>query len=130
MVYKYQEETFNYLSELVERLEKVTDNKMSLKIGFIKENYHHGNGEFSKAQGDLYITLHNGNYFRMVGTFENGFDVTDEFDIVDTEAYVRLDENLFIKLNEWIDKIYSNKRDLEQFHNRLNKELYALNKAL
>lgn len=130
MVYKYQKETFNYLSEVVERLEKITDSKMSLKIGYIRENYHLGNGEFTKAKGDLYLTIHNGNNFKMVGTFENGFDVTDDFDIIDSEAYVRLDKNLFIKLNEWIDKIYSNKRDLEQFHDRLNKELCALNKAL
>jgi len=129
MVYKYQKETFEYLTQLVEKLENVTESKMSLKIGFIRENYWNGNNWVVKS-GDLYLRLNCDTIFRLLNDYSNFHTFTDDFDIVDSESYVKLDDNLFLKLNEWIDKIYENKRKREEFYRKLNLELCALNKAL
>lgn len=131
MVYKYQLETFDYLIELVEKLEKVTDSRMRLRIGVWRGEFYHGNGEYNIMSGILYLHLNDGNIFSVDGIIEkNGVPLINEFDVIDDDDYVKFNEDLFLKLNEWISKIYENKRESEEFHRKLNMELCALIKAL
>ena len=124
-MYKYQRETFNYLEEIKERLEKLTDSRMSLPIGFIRGEYLSPSGtKYYKENRDLFFCLnHDDGVFKTVGDIDSDYGVCDE-------DVVRLKKTLFIDLNDFIDKIYKNKHDREEFHDKLNKELKALNNSL
>ena len=124
-MYKYQEETLTYLEESKERLEKLTNSKMSLKIGIIRGEYLNASGtRYYEETRDLYFCINNSDgVFMPVGDMGNSFEINDD-------DFVKLDSNIFIKLNEFIDKIYKNKKEREEFHEKLNRELEALNKSL
>lgn len=124
-MYKYQEETLTYLEESKERLEKLTNSKMSLKIGIIRGEYLNASGtKYYEETRDLYFCINNSDgVFMTVGDMGNSFEINDD-------DFVKLDSNIFIKLNEFIDKIYKNKKEREEFHEKLNRELEALNKSL
>jgi len=131
MVYKYQMETINHLNELVEKLENVTDSRMRFKLGVWRGEYHFGNGNYSIMTGELYVHLNDGNIFSVDGyDIKNGFPLENEFDVFDDNDYIKFDGDLFLRLNNWISKIYENKRESEEFHRKLNMELCALIKAL
>ena len=124
-MYKYQKETLNYLEELREKLEKLTDNRMSIEIGLVKGEYLNiSETEYYEETRDLFFCINDSHgTFEAVGDFESSYGV-DEDDVI------RLNRNLFIQLNEFIDRIYKNKKEREEFHEKLNKELEALNKSL
>lgn len=124
-MYKYQEETLEYLEESKERLEKLTNSKMSLKIGTIRGEYLNRSGtRYNEETRDLYFCINNSNgAFVTVGSMGYSYEINDD-------DFVKLDSNIFIKLNEFIDKIYKNKKEREEFHEKLNRELEALNKSL
>lgn len=124
-MYKYQEETLAHLEESKERLEKLTNSKMSLKIGTIRGEYLNASGtRYYEETRELYFCINcNEGAFMTVGDLGCSFEINDD-------DFVRLDSNIFIKLNEFIDKIYKNKKEREEFHEKLNKELEALNKSL
>lgn len=129
MVYKYQQETLEHLEETRERLELLTEERMRLKIGIVRDDYLNckGTGYYEETR-DLYFCInHQDGYvdttFKSVGEFDSSYGISDE-------AYVKFEEDLFFKLNEFIDKIYKNKKEREEFHERLNQELKALNKSL
>lgn len=124
-MYKYQEETLAYLEESKERLEKLTNSKMSLRIGIIRGEYLNASGtRYYEEARDLYFCINDSN-----GVFKTVGDIGCSYGI-DDDDFVRLDSNIFIKLNEFIDKIYKDKKEREEFHERLNRELEALNKSL
>ena len=124
-MYKYQEETLAHLEESKERLEKLTNSKMSLRIGIIRGEYLNASGtRYYEEARDLYFCINDSN-----GVFKTVGDIRCSYGI-DDDDFVRLDSNIFIKLNEFIDKIYKDKKEREEFHERLNRELEALNKSL
>ena len=128
MVYEYQKETIQYLTEFVEKMEEKTESKMSLKIGSARAETYVGNG-YETIHGDLYLTIHNGNTFRLID--DNGFaKYIDDFDVFDDDDYIRFDSNLFLKLNELVDTIYKNNHERKKFYEKLNMELKELNKSL
>lgn len=124
-MYKYQEETLAYLEETKERLEKLTESKMSLKIGIIRGEYLNKTGtKYIEETRDLYFCINDNNgVFQTVGIIGRSYEINDD-------DFIKLDNNLFIKLNKFIDKIYKNKKEREEFYERLNRELGALNKSL
>ena len=124
-MYKYQKESIEYLNEVAERLEKLTEDKMSLKIGFGKDEFlnSHGTGYF-KDSGYFYLLVNHDDRFELSG------DDSYYFDYPSDEMYIKFDKNIFLKLNDFIEKIYTEKREREAFHERLNKELEALTKSL
>lgn len=130
-MYKNQMETIEHLIEIVEKLENVTDSRMRLKIGVWRGEYYFGNGNYSMMTGELYLCLNYGNIFSVDGyDIKNGFPLENEFDVIDDDDYIKFNEDIFLNLNEWISKIYENKREVEEFHRKLNLELCALIKAL
>lgn len=124
-MYKYQEETLAHLEESKEKLEKLTNSKMSLRIGIVRGEYLNASGtRYYEEARDLYFCINDSNgVFKTVGDIECSYGIDDD-------DFVRLDSNIFIKLNEFIDKIYKDKKEREEFHERLNRELEALNKSL
>lgn len=124
-MHKYQEETLAQLEESKERLEKLTNDKMSIKIGIIRGEYLNtsGTGYYEETR-DLYFCINDSH-----GVFKTVGDIGCSYGI-DDDDFIKLDSNIFIKLNKFIDKIYKNKKEREEFHEKLNRELEALNKSL
>lgn len=132
MVYKYQKETFAHLEETRKRLEKLTDARKSLKIGIIRDEFLNNNGTaYYEDTRDLYFCLNHENGI-VVTTFKTISDdgYASSYGINMDTAFVRLDTNLFLKLNDFIDNIYKHKQEREEFHEKLNKELIAINNSL
>lgn len=130
MVYKYQLETLEQLENVRENLEPLTEDRMSLKIGQIRDEWLNSSGtSYYEETRDLYLCLnHESGY--TVTTFKSVGEVRSSYGIDEKNATIWFNEDLFLKINEWIDTIYKNKREREQFHERLNAELKALNKTL
>lgn len=131
IVYKYQKETLEYLEETRERLEKLTDARMKLKIGTIRDSFLNMSGtEYYEDTRDLFFCINpKESYIDKTFMSVGEIPINKDYGVCD-EAFVRLDSNLFLKLNDFIDKIYKNKHEREEFHEKLNKELEALNKSL
>ena len=124
-MYKYQKETLEHLEESKEKLEKLTNSKMSLKIGIIRGEYVNtsGTGYYEETR-NLYFCINDSHgVFKTIGDIGCSYGINDD-------DFLRLDTNIFIKLNEFIDKICKNKKKRKEFHEKLNKELEALNKSL
>lgn len=125
MVYKYQLETVEYLKELSEKLEKITEAKMTLKIGYVRGEFLAPWGTYYNGNGDLYLHINCKDYFSTITEIKREY-----FSEPDSDMYIKFDSNIFLKLNEWIEKIYSDKRKRENFYDKLNRELKALNLSL
>lgn len=124
-MYKYQKETIELIKDTAERLEDITESRMSLKIGYIKDEFWNGNTWIEK-DGDLRLNINKDDRFSIV---DYGCGI-HEMTIIDDDAYIRIDNDVFLKLNEFITKIYNEKRKTQAFHNELNKQLNALNKTI
>ena len=124
-MYKYQKETLEHLEESKEKLEKLTNSKMSLKIGIIRGEYINTSGtKYYEETRNLYFCINDSHgVFKTIGDIGCSYEINDD-------DFVRLDSNIFIKLNEFIDKISKNKKKRKEFHEKLNKELETLNKSL
>lgn len=124
-MYKHQKETIKLVNDTAERLENVTEARMSLKIGYMRDEFWNGN-EWIEKSGDLYLELNKENRFDLVDT---GF-IVGQMTEIDDDAYIRIDNDVFLKLNEFITKVYNEKRKNQAFHEELNKQLNALNKTI
>lgn len=130
MVYKYQLEILEQLENVRENLEPLTEDRMSLKIGQIRDEWLNSSGtNYYEETRDLYLCLNHENGY-VVTTFKSVGEVRSNYGIDEKNATIWFNKDLFLKINEWIDTIYKNKREREQFHEKLNTELKALNKAL
>ena len=130
-MYKYQKETIEYLKETRKRLEQLTQEKMKLKIGEIEGEFLNKNGtRYYRDKRKLYFCINHKNGYQDT-TFKSirEDNYTSDYGINEND-YLKLDKNLFIKLNKFIDKIYKNKHKREIFHEKLNNELQTLNKSL
>ena len=129
-MYKYQQETINAIIETAENMENVTDEQKTIKIGFIRDKrwIDGWNGGWKTYTGDLYVAINKTYRFYVKDEFDNFF--FEKMDIIDEDAYISIEQNIFLKLNKWIDNIYKNERQRKAFHEELNLQLNALNKSL
>lgn len=125
IMYKYQKETIELIKDTAERLEGITESRMSLKIGYMRDEFWKGN-EWREESGDLYLEINKEDRFHLVDT---DF-IVGRMTQIDKDAYINIDSDVFLKLNEFISKIYDNKRKNQAFHEELNKQLNALNKTI
>lgn len=125
-MFKYQIETMEQMYDMCEKLENVTDKRIKLKIGWCRGSFLNTRYEWVEKKGDLYIAL---NRSRVLLIDDFGF-ILEEMDKLDEDMYVKLDKDVWLKINEWIDNIYEDNRARRLFHEELNVQLEALNKAL
>lgn len=126
-MYKYQMETINQIKDCAEKLEKITQEKYSLTIGTITDEFWNGTNWTTK-EGDLQLLLnHENNRFCIIGDF--GLEIATLVDI-DDGAKINLEQNVFLKLNNLVDKVYNDNTKRKQFHESLNKQLESLNNIL
>ena len=129
IMFKYQTRTIDEIKKVAENLEKITDKRKRICIGYIRETVWNGN-EWRSISGDLFIRLNS--KYRFGIEDENDFSsfYIVETDFIDNDAYLDINKNIFLKLNDWISNIFEDERKRKQFHEKLNEELKALNKSL
>lgn len=129
-MFKYQSQMIENIKETAEFLEDVTDKQKTIKIGYIRDTrYINGwNGGWEEYTGDLYLSINKTYRFYVKDEYDAFF--IEKFDGIDEDAYVHIDKDIFLKLNEWIESIYADERQRKAFYEELNLQLKALNKTL
>lgn len=136
-LYKYQIECLKELNKIVNQLETKTKENYLIKIGEYKHHFHNGNC-WQTEIGDVYLNINEFNWeyrtfsrnFLLDFDLVEGYDNADLDDLFRWDIKIKLDKDVFLKINETINKIFNDNRKRKEFHERLNKELQALNKVL
>ncbi len=135
MVYKYQEKTIEEIEKAAKNIEKITDDRFNIKIGTFRGYIDHGDGWIRRwkfHKGDLYVRINFSDRFKIKEKDDFGLDelgnvyINDEWN---DKAKIDINENVFVKFNEVIDKVYKDNKERKAFYEKLNKELEALNKS-
>ena len=85
-----------WLENYAQEVERKTERKLHCRIGDYKGEYYE-NGEYIPIQGGLFLTTNNGNLFTV---YDKEQDITDYFDIFDSNASVIIDEKFFTYIVE------------------------------
>lgn len=135
MVYKYQEKTIEEIEKVAENIENLTDDRLDIKIGTFTGNIDHGDGwvrRWKFHRGDLYVRINFNDRFKIKEKDDFGLNELGNVYINgewNDKAKIDINENVFLKFNEIIDKVYKDNRERKAFYEKLNKELEALNKS-
>lgn len=136
-LYKYQIETLKELNYIVNKLQTKTKENYLIKIGEYNHHFHNGNC-WQTDIGDLYLNINEFTWkyrtfsrnfildFDLIG----GYDSANIDDLFRWDIKIKLDKDIFLKINKTIDKIIKDNKKREEFHEKLNMELQALNKPL
>ena len=129
-MYKYVRENLEYIEDVVDSLNNITEERIEVKIGYIRgyETLNIQGTAYIHKSGDLYLRLNRSSAFYMKAN--DGYcNETMSVPSMD-DAYVKLDENVFDKITKLIEKVYKDNRERKAFHEELNKQLKALTKTL
>ena len=129
-MYKYVRENLEYIENVVDNLNNITEERIEVKIGYIRgyETLNTQGTAYIHKNGDLYLRLNRSATFYMKandGYYDEPMSVSSMHN-----AYVKLDENVFDKITKLIEKVYKDNRERKAFHEELNKQLKALTKTL
>lgn len=129
-MYKYVRENLEYIENVVDSLNNITEERIEVKIGYIRgyETLNIQGTAYIRKNGDLYLRLNRSPAFYMKandGYYNEAISIPGMGD-----AYVKLDENVFDKITKLIEKVYKDNRERKAFHEELNKQLKALTKTL
>lgn len=88
-------EFIQFLTEVIQKIEETTLDKISFKIGQYIGQYplDCANDEWCTITGDIYIRANYDTLFEVVDT---NLGIVDNFDVIGSEAIVKLDKNLEI----------------------------------
>lgn len=75
------------LETIATELEEKIDEKLSIKIGTCKSEYFNGDDEYITIEGNLFMTINNGNLFTIIDEKKN---ISDSFDIFDSNAIINI----------------------------------------
>ena len=131
MVYKYVEKNLRHIENMVKQLNEITEERIKIKIGYIRGiSVLNARGTaYIYKSGDLYVRLNRNSPFLMK-YYDVDYEELNTKQIVNDNAYVKLDEDVFDKLNDLITKVYKDNRERKAFHEELEKQLQAINKTL
>ena len=129
-MYKYVRENLEYIENVVDSLNNITEERIEVKIGYIRgyETLNIQGTAYIRKNGDLYLRLNRSSAFYMKAN-DGYYNETMSVASMD-DAYVKLDENVFDKITKLIEKVYKDNRERKAFHEELNKQLKALTKIL
>ena len=129
-MYKYVRENLEYIENVVDSLNNITEERIEVKIGYIRgyETLNIQGTAYIRKNGDLYLRLNRSSAFYIKAN-DGYYNETMSVASMD-DAYVKLDENVFDKITKLIEKVYKDNRERKAFHEELNKQLKALTKTL
>lgn len=87
-------EFIQFLTEVIQKIEETTSDKISFKIGkYIGQYPLDCANEWCTITGDIYIRA---NYDTLFEVIDENLNIVDNFDIIDNEAIIKIDEKLDI----------------------------------
>lgn len=122
-MYKYQEEIIEQLEDAIEKLETMTEEHYRLHIGFRHTN------NFDEENIPIYVEINGSSIFTQQTNQDQYYDFYSRCDIYNYNR-IELFQDIFLNINNLIDKIIKDNKKREKFYNKLNIELQALNKSL
>ena len=125
MVYKYQKETINELKKVVGNLNEKTNEHYRVQIGTTLED----NG-FEIEIVPIFLEINGKSNFTKQNEEERFYgNIYRECNLENLKKIYFI-KNVFLKLNTLLDKIIKDNKKREEFHEKLNIELKALNNTL
>lgn len=122
-MYKYQEKVIEELEDAVDKLENMTEELYRIHIG-----YRHTN-DFDEENIPIFIEI-NGNFtFSQQTNMDSCLEIYSRCDIYNYNR-IELFPDIFLDVNNLIDKIIKDNKKREEFYNKLNIKLQALNESL
>ena len=126
MAYKYQLETIEELKKAINKIEDLTEEHHRIEIATVIDN-----NSFEQNNETIFAEINGLSYF----TKQSDLDYMmckDIYRKCEPQYYSRIHfkKNIFLELNNLIDKIIKDNKKRENFHKILNYELKALNETL
>lgn len=123
-MFKYQEEIVDQLIETVQFLETITDKEYHVELGYTTDNK-------LKEKDYIYLCINDEDYFRISNpAYEfRFFDTYNSYEICNINK-VTFYNDLFLRVNNLVDKIYSDIKKERNDLYLLNEQLKLLNKNL
>ena len=129
-MYKYQKEILNEIIIALRNIEKITNEKYEIFIGYEKNT----NTSLPHVQGyNLYGVINGTNYLKYYPIIRNEEFVDDGGTYISSIKYIdniKLSNDIFLSLNKLIIEIYENKKQMDNKHNRLYNQALKLNEEL
>ena len=132
-IYKYQQEMLKEIQKASQKIEEKTNERYKILIGnadVTKVTY----GAFKTTEhqfsGELYLLINYSSRFEINEAIILGFESKMTFSDIDFFNWIKIDKNIFLKLNQLIDEISKDNFEREQFYNELNAQLKAYNQAM
>ena len=122
-MYKYQEEIIEQLEDAIEKLETMTEEHYRLH-----NRIRHTNN-FDEENIPIYVEINGSSIFTQQTNQDQCYDFYSRCDIYNYNR-IELFQDIFLNINNLIDKIIKDNKEREKFYNKLNIELQALNKSL
>lgn len=131
-IYKYQKEMLKEIKNAVTKIEQKTNERYKICIGqadITKTEYGAFRNTEHQFDGELYLLI---NYSSSFEVSESVLGIRDgiTFSDIDFFNWIKIDKNIFLKLNQLIDKVSKDNTEREQFYNELNMQLKAYNQAM
>ena len=97
-----------------------------------KVNYGAFRNSERNLSGKLYLLINYPTSFKVFRKSDLLEELNEDitFSDIDFFSWIRFDDDIFLKINNVIDKILDDNKEREEFHEKLNQELKALNKSL
>ncbi|MBR3209103.1 MAG: hypothetical protein IKF82_02425 [Bacilli bacterium] len=122
-MYKYQEETIEEIDNAIAKIENMTEEHYRVHIGFRHTH------EFENENIPIYVEVNGTSRFTQQTMMDSAYDMFSRCEICNHNR-VELLNDIFLEINKLIDKVIEDNKKREKFHQKLNKELEALNKSL
>ena len=125
-MFKYQAEIMKETASALSKMEEMTEERYAIKIGYELNDKTDVLGRLG-----IYGFVNHEKYFG-----DDDYGLGDGFNYYYGENYETwfdrfyIDEDVFIKLNNLIDKIITDNKKRDEFHENLLNELKSFNKAL
>lgn len=126
-MFKYQKETLENLEICVNKLENITDRVYKMKIGTYKDSFWNGS-EWIPYNEDLYLYINKNSNFVVLDKWNN--IKLDTFTAYTLNGTLKLDKDIYLKLNKLIDRIYNDIKEDKEKHAVLNQKLELILKNL
>lgn len=123
-MYTYQEKTIDLIEKSVEKIETLTEENYSIKIGSYTST------RFVEEEVVPIFVEINGKYrFSEETDNDRVFGIHSKCYIFE-EDNVKIDDDVFLKLNDLIDKVIEDNTEREAYYERLNNMLEAMVESL
>jgi hypothetical protein len=122
-MYKYQEKTVSELRTAINKLEEMTEEHYRMHIGFRHTN------EVENENIPIFLEVNGDSYFTQQNNLDECYGFYSKC-ILENYDRIEISNQVFLDLNKLIDKIIEDNNTRKNFHEKLNRELEALNKSL